>query len=139
MTPSSAPELGSRVASNLRLLGLFWMAAGIFRIVTCLAPPWLLISLFPGLPMSSVRPFDFAVPLEPMGWVVLLIATAAILACIATAWSLMERAPWARRFAIVVAVFALGAYPVGTTLGAYTLWVLLPESSEEEYRRLSMP
>ncbi len=114
MTPGNTTP--NRVAANLRLLIALWMAAGIFRILSSLAPPWLLISLFPGLPMSSVRPFDFAIPLKPIAWLYLLLATAAILACIATAWSLMERAPWARRLAIVVAVFALGSYPVGTSL-----------------------
>jgi hypothetical protein len=29
-------------------------------------------------------------------------------------------------------------FPLGTVLSIYTLWVLLPESSESEYRQLAM-
>jgi hypothetical protein len=46
-----------------------------------------------------------------------------------------ERRPWARSLAIVLAVIALLHPPFGTALGIYTLWVLLPTESEDEYRR----
>jgi hypothetical protein len=37
--------------------------------------------------------------------------------------------------AIVLGCIALVHIPFGTALGIYTLWVLLPAESEEEYRR----
>jgi hypothetical protein len=49
----------------------------------------------------------------------------------------MERAPWARVYSIVLGAITLIEVPLGTALGIYTLWVLLPEKSEEEYREIS--
>ena len=37
--------------------------------------------------------------------------------------------------ALVLGFLALIDVPLGTALGVYTLWVLLPERSEEEFRR----
>jgi hypothetical protein len=56
---------------------------------------------------------------------------------IVTGWGLLERRPWARTLAIVLGVFRLFDMPFGTALGIYTLWVLLPASSEQEYRRMA--
>jgi hypothetical protein len=39
--------------------------------------------------------------------------------------------------AIVLACFSLLDMPFGTALGIYTLVVLLPAGSEEEYRRMA--
>jgi hypothetical protein len=50
-------------------------------------------------------------------------------------WGLLERRPWARTLAIVVAVIALFNPILGTILGIYTLWVLLPSDGEAEWRR----
>jgi hypothetical protein len=53
---------------------------------------------------------------------------------IAAGWGLLTRAPWARMLAIVFGCLNLMDLPFGTALGVYTLWVLLPEASEREYR-----
>jgi len=53
------------------------------------------------------------------------------------AWGLFERESWARVLGIVVGILALLRFPLGTALGIYTLWVLLPESSGREYERMS--
>ena len=50
-------------------------------------------------------------------------------------WGLMERRPWARTLAIVLGFFALLHIGIGTVLGIYTLWVLLPAESAQEYQR----
>jgi len=46
-------------------------------------------------------------------------------------------ASWARMLAIVFGCFSLLDIPLGTALGIYTLWVLLPARSEEEYRQMA--
>ena len=56
---------------------------------------------------------------------------------IIASWGLLERQPWARMLAIVLGCFNLLDMPFGTALGIYTLWVLLPARSEEEYRQIS--
>jgi hypothetical protein len=55
------------------------------------------------------------------------------------AWGLFEREPWARVLGIAIGCLALLRFPLGTALGIYTLWVLLPESSSREYERLAHP
>jgi hypothetical protein len=53
-------------------------------------------------------------------------------------WGLLDRQAWARTLTIALACFALLLFmPFGTMLGIYTLWVLLPAQSEEEYRKLT--
>ena len=65
-----------------------------------------------------------------------LAAFLALLGLIA-AWGLLQRESWGRVLALIVGVVALLSLPFGTALGIYTLWVLLPASSEGEYRRLA--
>jgi hypothetical protein len=52
-------------------------------------------------------------------------------------FGLMERRPWARTMAIVVGIIALLNPILGTVLGIYTLWVLLPADAEVEYGKIS--
>jgi hypothetical protein len=47
--------------------------------------------------------------------------------------SLLRRAGWSRLIALVLAVFDLALFPIGTVLGAYTLFVLLQRSAEEAF------
>jgi hypothetical protein len=47
---------------------------------------------------------------------------------------LLTRQPWARMLAIVFGSLNLFDLPFGTAIGIYTLWVLLPAESEQEYR-----
>jgi ABC-type spermidine/putrescine transport system permease subunit II len=50
-------------------------------------------------------------------------------------WGLLNREPWARMLVLILAFLSLINPPFGTALGIYTLWVLLPANSEEEYER----
>ena len=52
-------------------------------------------------------------------------------------WGLLDRQPWARMLAIVLGFINLIHMPFGTALGVYTLWVLLPAQSEQEYRSVA--
>jgi hypothetical protein len=52
-------------------------------------------------------------------------------------WGLLSREPWARMLAIILGAVSLVDVPFGTALGIYTLWVLLPARSEEEFRQIS--
>ena len=53
------------------------------------------------------------------------------------AYGLFERESWARMLGLVIGFLALLRFPLGTALGIYTLWVLLPEESGAEYDRLA--
>jgi hypothetical protein len=50
-------------------------------------------------------------------------------------WGLLERRQWARSLAIVVAIIAILNPILGTVLGIYTLWVLLPSDAEAEWHQ----
>ncbi len=49
----------------------------------------------------------------------------------------MQREGWARVLAILLGFISLFNIPFGTALGVYTLWVLLPAPSGEEYEALA--
>jgi len=122
-SPVAAAE--RRVASHLRLLVVLWIAQGVFLLI-----PILIVGLL-------LAPF--AQSFHPLLRGIVGVALAALpAACFVAAWGLLDPAPWARTYAIVVAAISLLAYPLGTALGIYTLWVLLPESSEVEYHELAM-
>ena len=53
----------------------------------------------------------------------------------AAGWGLLERRSWGRTLAIALAIISLFNPVLGTLLGIYTLWVLLPGESEAEWRR----
>jgi hypothetical protein len=121
----------SRIAGHVRLLGIFWLAISAFRLI----PGMFLMSIFhSGFPF-----FTPGVPglvhgiLRTVGGLLLVGAVLGIVA----GWGLLERQPWARTLAIVLGCFSLLDMPFGTALGIYTLWVLLPAASEEEYRRIA--
>jgi len=51
---------------------------------------------------------------------------------------LTKHETWARVVALVLAFIALFTnVPLGTALGVYTMWVLLPSESQKEYDALA--
>jgi hypothetical protein len=56
---------------------------------------------------------------------------------IAAGAGLLTQQPWARMLAIIFGAVSLIDIPFGTAIGIYTLWVLLPAESEQEYRTMS--
>jgi hypothetical protein len=68
-----------------------------------------------------------------VGWLILLKAAVGFI----TGWGLLQREDWARTMALVIGFIALINIPLGTALGVYTLWVLLPAQSDDEYRALA--
>jgi hypothetical protein len=127
----------SRIAGHVRMLGILWLALSGMLLVGGVV----LLSIFrsrgmwdggfpPGMP-----PFVHDI-LSFIGILLLGGGAAGVLA----GWGLLERRAWARTLSIVLACFALLLFmPLGTLLGIYTLWVLLPAQSEEEYRKISRP
>ena len=121
----------SRVAGHVRLLGILWLAISAFRLI----PGFFLLTIFRhgfGFLPPDV-PYFLPGLLRMVGFFLL---AGAVLGLV-TAWGLLERQPWARMMAIVLGCFNLMDMPFGTALGIYTLWVLLPARSEEEYRQMS--
>jgi hypothetical protein len=124
------PQQG-RIAGHVRLLGIFWVALSAFRLIPAL------VLLFISQPDLHIFPADVPefvpVLLRTIGLVLLASGAAGI----AAGWGLLQRQPWARMLAIVLGCISLFDMPFGTALGIYTLWVLLPAKSEEEYRQIA--
>lgn len=119
-----------RIAGHVRLLGILWLASAAVHLL----PGFALMTMFhPGGSFPPDAPAFLPGFLHSIGLVFLAGAVASLLA----GWGLLDRQPWARTLAIVLACFNLLHVPFGTALGVYTLWVLLPASSEEEYRRFA--
>jgi hypothetical protein len=117
------------IAGHIRLLGILWVAISAIRLIPGLALMALFRHgfLFPGMPF-----FVHGI-LRCVGTLLVLGAVVGLLAGI----GLLQRQSWARLPAIIIAFVNLVDVPLGTALGIYTLWVLLPAKSEEEYRKLA--
>ena len=121
----------SRLAGHIRMLGIFWLAISAFRLI-----PGLALTMIFGAGSRFLPPdVPGFVPglLQMVGAFFLGGGVVGII----TGWGLLERQSWARMLAIILGAFSLLDMPFGTALGIYTLWVLLPSKSEEEYRQIS--
>jgi len=133
-----AQPLPGRVQSHIHLLAILWFALSAFN---ALAGMFLLIlgtSLFPHLHEMKGVPPDV-----PIGFLTALFSTLGIIvlakaACgFVAGWGLTNRAHWARIVALVLAFITMFTnIPLGTALGVYTMWVLLPSESQREYDAL---
>src|SRR5208337_295521 len=129
--------LPGRVQSHAHLLAILWFAYSAF---TGLAGLFLFIlgtTLFPHLREMNKIPPDV-----PVGFLTALFSTLGIIILAKSAcgfiagWGLMKRDSWARILALVLAFISLFNIPFGTAIGVYTLWVLLPAQSQQEYDAL---
>jgi hypothetical protein len=137
VAPSAAT---GRVARHVKMLALFWIALSALnllkagsrfvgaRVVGLWGHQWFDDSGW-GFPAGDIIP----AVLSTMGLISLVLAGIGFV----VGFGLIERRPWARTLAIVVAIIALLHPILGTVLGIYTLWVLLPGDAEAEYGKIS--
>ncbi|HYL16834.1 MAG TPA: zinc ribbon domain-containing protein [Terriglobales bacterium] len=126
----------NRVQEHVRLLGILWMAYSALNVVGGVILVVLANTLFGHLSQMGpppevttwLRPF-----LTVIGCLILVKAAAGFIA----GWGLLQREPWGRILALIVGFISLFNIPIGTALGIYTLWVLLPSQSDEDYRAFS--
>jgi hypothetical protein len=126
------PIAGGRVVRHIRTLGILWLVYAGLRLLEGLA-----VTTFGSYNWWFFDRVPFFVPglIRAVGGISMIVSLAGLMA----GWGLMERRPWARVLAIVLAVLALIKFPLGTALGIYTLWVLAPAQSEREYRSVERP
>jgi hypothetical protein len=137
---SVRPADDTRVQRHIRLLATFWLINGILRFAEV---GWIFIAgqMLPflmgwGGGHYGNWPFNFLpFGLYSIGVMMAIFGVAHLL----LAWGLFQREPWARVLGLVLGFLALLRPPFGTALGIYTLWVLLPQRSAQEYERLSRP
>src|SRR5581483_10744448 len=123
----------TRVQEHIRLVGILWLAYSAFNAIGGVVLVVLANTLF-----RHVMSREQALWLHPfltfIGGLVILKAVAGFFA----GWGLLQREPWGRMVALVMGFIALFTnIPLGTALGIYTLWVLLPSQSDDEYRVLA--
>src|SRR6185437_1373007 len=126
--------LRSRLQEHVRLLSILLFAFSAFEIIVGFVLLVLANTIFARMLDTPVppRPAEFLrVLFTFLGIFVLAKAVAGILA----GWGLLNREPWGRVLALVLGFLALIHPPLGTALGIYTLWVLLPAKSEAEYQK----
>ena len=128
-----------RVQQHLKTLGILWCVYGAYRVLMGIAAAIFLLGVSHSGFFDRFNPdrsFPFASLTPMMGGiasvVVVLTIGAAALAFF-TGFSLLNRKSWGRTLAIVAAVLSLIKIPIGTGLGIYTLWVLMPGLSRAEY------
>jgi hypothetical protein len=136
--PYFQPAPGLRVQRNLQTAGILWFVYGAYRVIGGL------------IGMLILRAFTFRTwpflggdaPFHPGfrgTWPSVLLPVIATVTLTSTAlaffvgYSLLQRKPWGRTLAIVVAILSLFRPLLGTALGIYTLWLLAPAASGFEY------
>jgi len=128
----------SRVREHVRLVGILWMAYSALHliggVVVILAGKFVFGNF---MNLHGGPPPEILIWLRPLitlvGWMLVTKAAVGFIA----GWGLLQKELWARTAALVVAFIALLNVPLGTALGIYTLWVLLPSRSDDEYMALA--
>lgn len=118
-----------RVQEHVQLVAILWLA---FSALNAVAGVAILIAynLF-GHSMNA--PWFVHSILASIGWFVLMKSAVGL----AAGFGLMQREVWARTLVLILAFIALfTSIPFGTALGIYTMWVLLPRESGQEYEAL---
>lgn len=138
-----APWFYTRVHRHIQALSILWIAYAVWTLFGWLVAMSIFGGFFHGYfghwnhgPWGDF-PFGHNMP-----WLVPLITTilvARAILAIVTGIALVTRASWARILAIVTAFLTIFRPITGTALAIYTLWVLLPGPSGDEYEQMARP
>jgi hypothetical protein len=143
--PPRAPAVPTgRVRHHLHLVAIFWLIFAAIRLVGVF---WLFAVGRIAMPVIINGIIALSQPLghhflfgrfisESLTFVAVWIGFWAALEIIAV-WGLLVHAPWARIMILVLSVLSIFRFPLGTVLGIYTIWVLLPAHAAAEYDQLS--
>ena len=101
----------------LSLFGLF--TAGIILVSTLAAGAFLGVQHTPDVPGMT------GLLVGTVGTIVAVVFGALALPGLALAYGLYKRRPWARPLGLVLGAINLLHFPLGTIVGAYTLWAML--------------
>ncbi len=145
--PLARPPAYSRVQRHIQTVSVLWILWAAWSVVGWLIALPFVAGVFGGWGVwghGGHRFYGFGpgFPFPHMMWlpefISVLIFGRALLAVI-TGIGLLRRAPWARTLALVTAFLTLIKPLTGTVLAIYTLWVLLPAPSGQEYEQIAVP
>ncbi len=125
-----------RVAEHIHLLAILWFVAGALWLIPAVIMAVLAAFITVPLALHNAEKISFV--FAPGIFVILCVLFLVMAALrFLTGWSLLKLQPWGRTLALVMAFLALIHPPLGTALGIYTLFVLLPDAAGDEYRQMS--
>jgi len=112
--------------THIKLLGLFYLIWGAMGVVGMIAV--LLIGGLTGFFASLEEP-KAGIVLGLVMLAVIVISAISTIPDLICGWGLVRYRPWARIFTIILSILHLFAFPLGTALGIYGLWVMFqPEA-----------
>jgi predicted nucleic acid-binding Zn ribbon protein len=121
-----------RVQGHIQLLAIFWFAISAFNAII-----GVILYILANTLLAPGGAADAPIFLRPLMSVVAVIIVGGAALGFSAGWGLLHCEPWARVLALVLAFLVLFInIPVGTAVGVYTMWVLLPGESEQEYGTL---
>ena len=124
-----------RMQNHLQLVAIVWFALSAFNAIGGIVLYIVANTLL--APRGNAGAPSF---LRPLLTVLAIIVLGGAALGFSAGWGLLHREPWARSLSLVLAFLVLFInIPVGTLVGAYTLWVLLPGESQQEYESLVGP
>jgi predicted nucleic acid-binding Zn ribbon protein len=127
----------NRVQEHVRLVGILWMAYSALLVLSGIAVWVVAHTIFAGGFRSGGPSPEISIWLRPLLTVVSGLIMIKAAAGFIAGWGLLQRDSWARVITLVIAFISLFNVPLGTALGIYTLWVLLPTQSDDEYQALA--
>ena len=139
-SPARVPYAHTRVHRHVNTLAILWIVYSLWILLHWVIALGSLAGAFSNWARMG-HGFDglYAFPFMHATWLVPLITGVLVgraILCVVTGISLLRRAPWARTLAIVTAFLTLIRPLTGTALAIYTLWVLLPSASGQEYEQI---
>jgi hypothetical protein len=136
-TPTPMPVVNDRVERHIQTVSILWLVYALLGVIGWFIAIPILSGIFgTSHPHHRIFPFmgfGFPALIPFITGIVLFRAGLQLLTGIA----LLMRVRWGRILAIVVSILTLLKIPLGTALGIYTLWVLLPGESGYAYDRLA--
>jgi len=129
----------NRVFRHLQVAGILWIVYAFERAASKIVGLMFLHGIFSkhwDFGWSQWAPLgDFSFG---MIWPVVVVSLiVGLVLSLITGYALLTRQPWGRVVAIVTSILALFHPIFGTALGIYTLWVLAPAASGDEYAAIS--
>jgi len=125
-----------RVAEHIHLLAILWFIDGALLLI-----PAIIMAVLAGIvssPLAWHEGNNIAFVIVPGIFAILCVVFLLFAALrFIAGWGLLKLEPWGRIFALVMAFLDLLHVPLGTALGVYTLFVLLPDAAGDEYRQMS--
>ena len=116
------------MSTHIKILGWLHIAMGLFGLLAALGI--FASSVFGGLFSGSITGMLGATLGGAFGAI---IAVVFEIPGLIAGYGLLQRRPWARILTIILSIFSLIRWPIGTIVGAYGLWVLLSSEGAAQF------